>query len=141
MPWPWCVSAILALHLLCVSNVDAHGLAAASQEARHDASVARTDLSLRLRALPDSPSGDYSPKIVDCPRKRPVIRTADTLSEDEASWVFIRRNNTISPLRALLERADIPGFDAKSYMTIFAITPPPSPTLASPSLGAAIVPS
>lgn len=110
----WCVSAILALNLLGAGNVDAHGLPAARREASHSISVAETDLS--LRALPDSPSGEYSPKVVDCPRDRPVIRAADTLSEDEASWISIRRNNTISPLRALLEKAAIPDFDAKSYI-------------------------
>ncbi|ROT43641.1 hypothetical protein SODALDRAFT_269732 [Sodiomyces alkalinus F11] len=68
------------------------------------------------RALPDSPSGDYAPAIVDCPRTRPSIRLADRLSDDEASWVRRRRNNTIEPMRDLLVRAAIPDFDAAAYI-------------------------
>lgn len=68
------------------------------------------------RALPDSPSGGYAPEIVDCPRNPPSIRLADDLSDDEASWVRRRRNNTIEPMRELLVRAAIPDFDAEAYI-------------------------
>ncbi|KAM0417481.1 hypothetical protein ACHAPT_012545 [Fusarium lateritium] len=97
MPWLWRVWAIVALHVLSL-----------------DAATVGTDL--QLRALPDSPSGDYSPETVDCPREKPTIRFADALSKEEVSWLSTRRNNTISPLRKLLEEASIPNFNAGSYI-------------------------
>ncbi|KAH6681060.1 lysophospholipase catalytic domain-containing protein [Plectosphaerella plurivora] len=72
--------------------------------------------SLDIRALPDSPSGGYAPQVVDCPSTRPSIRLANTLSSQETSWLPTRRNNTIDPLRALLTRANIPNFDAGSWI-------------------------
>ncbi|KAL2754949.1 hypothetical protein ACRALDRAFT_2107088 [Sodiomyces alcalophilus JCM 7366] len=75
-----------------------------------------TAAALIPRALPDSPSGGYAPEIVDCPRVPPSIRLADRLSENEASWLRRRRNNTLEPLRDLLVRAAIPDFDAAAYI-------------------------
>ncbi|EWZ29054.1 lysophospholipase catalytic domain-containing protein [Fusarium oxysporum Fo47] len=72
--------------------------------------------SIDIRALPDSPSGNYAPQVIDCPLKRPTIRLADELSDQENAWVQRRRNNTIDPLKTLLSRANISGFDAESYI-------------------------
>ncbi|KAF4467968.1 lysophospholipase [Fusarium albosuccineum] len=88
--------------------------AGASASSGHDAR--RGTSGLIVRALPDSPSGGYAPKVVDCPKERPAIRVADELSEHEVSWLSERRNKTVSALSELLQRADISGFDAKAYV-------------------------
>ncbi|KAM0432014.1 hypothetical protein ACHAQK_009930 [Fusarium lateritium] len=72
--------------------------------------------SVEIRALPDSPSGNYAPKVVDCPSTRPQIREAGKLSDQEESWVRRRRNNTVDPLKDFLSRANISGFDAEKYI-------------------------
>lgn len=73
-------------------------------------------VAVDIRALPDSPSGDYAPKVVDCPSTRPEIRLSDGLSDQEVAWLRLRRNKTVDPLRTLLSRANIPNFDAKAYI-------------------------
>ncbi|KAF5023425.1 hypothetical protein F66182_4525 [Fusarium sp. NRRL 66182] len=72
--------------------------------------------ALGIRALPDSPSGNYAPRVVDCPSTRPTIRLADELSDQERDWLRRRRNNTVDPLKDLLSRANISDFDAESYI-------------------------
>ncbi|KAF4452093.1 putative lysophospholipase (lpl) [Fusarium austroafricanum] len=71
---------------------------------------------LEIRALPNSPSGGYAPKVVDCPSSRPKVRLANRLSSSEEDWVRQRRNNTIDALTEFLSRANISGFDAKSFI-------------------------
>ncbi|KAB8302766.1 hypothetical protein EYC80_006113 [Monilinia laxa] len=68
------------------------------------------------RALPDSPTGSYTPGAVDCPSTRPTIREASELSANETSWLELRRNNTIQPMISFLERMNISGFDATAYI-------------------------
>ncbi|KAG4031492.1 hypothetical protein MFRU_009g02640 [Monilinia fructicola] len=68
------------------------------------------------RALPDSPTGSYTPGAVDCPSTRPRIREASELSANETSWLELRRNNTIQPMISFLERMNISGFDATAYI-------------------------
>ncbi|CAF3429932.1 unnamed protein product [Fusarium graminearum] len=72
--------------------------------------------SLKVRALPNSPSGGYAPKVVECPSTRPKVRLADGLSDQEEAWVRRRRNNTIDPMTDLLSRVKISGFDAKTWI-------------------------
>lgn len=67
------------------------------------------------RALPNSPNG-YTPSKVDCPANRPSARRAGQLSQNETSWLELRRNNTIDPMRDLLNRVNITGFDVDSWM-------------------------
>ncbi|KAI9815945.1 MAG: Lysophospholipase 1 [Pycnora praestabilis] len=67
------------------------------------------------RATPEAPNG-YTPEQVDCPSVRPTIRSADSISPNETAWLELRRNNTIWPMRDLLGRANITGFDAESYI-------------------------
>ncbi|CRK40403.1 hypothetical protein BN1708_008193, partial [Verticillium longisporum] len=92
-----------------VSAADADAVAAKRSEGL-------SVVSVDIRALPDSPSGHYEPKVVDCPSTRPSIRLADRLSDQEAEWLPRRRNNTIDPMRELLTRANIPDFDAGAYI-------------------------
>lgn len=73
-------------------------------------------IAVDTRALPDSPSGGYAPKYVDCPSTRPKVRIAEGLSSEETSWLHRRRNNTVEPLRTLLSRASIPSFNATAYI-------------------------
>lgn len=68
------------------------------------------------RAFPDSPTGDYAPGKVTCPSERPSIREASGLSDNETAWLPLRRNATVAPLTSFLERANISGFDAQSYI-------------------------
>lgn len=95
--------------------------------------VPKAVTSLDLRALPDSPSGNYAPMVVDCPSNRPEIRLAEKLSEQEASWLKSRRSNTVEPLQSLLERAKIPNFDAKGYINSISHN-----TTALPNIGIAL---
>jgi lysophospholipase len=67
------------------------------------------------RALPNAPNG-YTPSFVDCPANRPTVRGADQLSQNESSWLEKRRNFTISPMRDLLKRMNVTGFDTDSWM-------------------------
>ncbi|KAH8764532.1 lysophospholipase catalytic domain-containing protein [Hyaloscypha sp. PMI_1271] len=68
------------------------------------------------RALPNSPSGGYAPKQVDCPTNRPTIREATSLSPNETAWLELRRNYTLDPMTSWLSRMNISNFDATSYM-------------------------
>ncbi|KAI0106675.1 lysophospholipase catalytic domain-containing protein [Daldinia grandis] len=69
------------------------------------------------RASPDNPSGSYAPAIVDCPRERPTIRGAGTLSQSEQSWLRNRRNKTIDPMLQFFKQANLTDFDAVSYVS------------------------
>lgn len=73
---------------------------------------------VHLRALPNSPSGDYAPSVVDCPsgQDRPTIRGAEKLSPKETNWLELRRKATVDPMIKLVERNGIEGFDAASYI-------------------------
>ncbi|PMD51035.1 uncharacterized protein K444DRAFT_573454 [Hyaloscypha bicolor E] len=68
------------------------------------------------RAFPNSPSGGYAPKQVDCPANRPTIREATSLSPNETAWLELRRNHTLDPMTSWLSRMNISNFDATSYM-------------------------
>jgi lysophospholipase len=68
------------------------------------------------RAFPNSPSGGYAPKQVDCPANRPTIREATSLSPNETAWLELRRNYTLDPMTSWLSRMNISNFDATSYM-------------------------
>ena len=68
------------------------------------------------RALPNAPDG-YTPQAGDCPTTRPRIRSAAGLSGNETSWLKSRRSQTIDPMRDLLGRLNISGFDAEAYIT------------------------
>lgn len=79
--------------------------------------VARAQL--QYRAFPNAPDG-YTPKGANCPSDRPSIRAASSLSNNETSWLEMRRNNTVAPMRDFLGRLNITGFDAESYITTHA---------------------
>jgi lysophospholipase len=68
------------------------------------------------RALPNSPSGGYTPGAVDCPSTRPTIRLATGLSQSETSWLEKRRPATVQPMISWLSRMNISGFDAATYI-------------------------
>ena len=72
--------------------------------------------TLQSRAVPNAPNG-YTPVGDNCPSDRPTVRSATSLSPNETSWLELRRNNTITPMRDLLARFNITGFDAASYIT------------------------
>lgn len=72
-------------------------------------------MELDLRAFPNAPDG-YTPKGAACPSTRPTVRSATGLSDNETSWLETRRNNTVEPMRDLLGRLNITGFDAASYI-------------------------
>lgn len=74
-----------------------------------------TALGHLRRALPNSPNG-YTPSFRDCPSNAPSVRAAADLSSQETAWLERRRNNTVQPMRELLTRLNITGFDAGSYI-------------------------
>ncbi|MCJ1464334.1 Lysophospholipase 1 [Pseudocyphellaria aurata] len=74
------------------------------------------NVEVQVRALPNAPSG-YTPTGGDCPSDRPRIRSASQLSSNETSWLEVRRNKTIDPMRELLGRLNITGFDAAGYIS------------------------
>lgn len=74
---------------------------------------------IQRRALPNSPSGGYAPKVVDCPTQRPTVRSAGGLSPDESAWLVNRRKNTIEPMTDFLNRAGIKDFNAGDYISRF----------------------
>jgi lysophospholipase len=69
---------------------------------------------LEFRAVPNGPDG-YTPAKVSCPKTRPVIRPATTLSTDETAWLQLR-DNTISALKDFLSRANIGDIDTGKYV-------------------------
>lgn len=71
---------------------------------------------LETRAFPNAPDG-YTPQNTTCPSTRPTVRSASALSDNETSWLEMRRNNTIAPMQDLLGRLNISGFDAEAYIT------------------------
>jgi lysophospholipase len=73
------------------------------------------DLAISARARPDAPSG-YAPAQVTCPKEKPTIRRADTLSKSETDWLAKRRPLTVDPMIQFLKRANIEGFDAEAYI-------------------------
>ncbi|KAJ0426768.1 lysophospholipase catalytic domain-containing protein [Aspergillus carlsbadensis] len=69
------------------------------------------------RALPNAPD-EYAPANVTCPSTRPSVRSARNLSTDESEWLTTRHREIISPMRDLLGRLNITGFNASAYMNI-----------------------
>ncbi|KAK3397849.1 lysophospholipase [Sordaria brevicollis] len=107
------------MHLSSTLLIAAPLLATVSAEPipQRDVSLVSTGTSLQVaRALPDSPSGGYAPAVVDCPKTKPTLRKAVDMSKEEKDWLATRRKNTIQPMRDLLKRANINGFDADSFM-------------------------
>ncbi|KAB5567017.1 lysophospholipase catalytic domain-containing protein [Coniochaeta sp. 2T2.1] len=74
--------------------------------------------ALAHRALPDNPSGNYSPAIIPCPpaNNRPTIRRATGLSENETTWLAARRKLTVDPMVDLLGRLNIRDFDVETFI-------------------------
>lgn len=79
------------------------------------AAQAAVDVHISARAIDNAPDG-YVPTSVNCPSDRPAIRNGTTLSDQEKEWVVQRRNETIEPMRELLQRISIPDFDAEEYL-------------------------
>ena len=71
--------------------------------------------SLIARALPAAPDG-YAPMRVPCPRDGGRIRLANELAPEEQQWLKKRRANTVAPMKDLLSRLKIDGFDAGKYI-------------------------
>ncbi|KAK2678367.1 Lysophospholipase, catalytic domain [Fusarium oxysporum f. sp. vasinfectum] len=88
--------------------------------------------SVSKRGTPQAPNG-YVPSKVDCPSTRPTIRNGSSISSMERDWIPKRRNETISPIRTLLKRLAIPGFDSEEYLKDAETDP-----TALPNIGIAI---
>ncbi|CAK7208032.1 Lysophospholipase 1 [Sporothrix eucalyptigena] len=101
---------------MALSNLLLLGLLGSVAPAATAAATHEHGLSIERRALPNGPSGNYSPIAVDCPSDRPTARAATELSSNETDWLKLRRNNTLQPLIDFLTAANITGFDAKSYI-------------------------
>ncbi|KAI9894630.1 MAG: Lysophospholipase 1 [Vezdaea aestivalis] len=94
----------------------AHVSAKASLEGRWNVNGWNDNLKLVEKALSDSPSGGYAPAPIDCPSTRPVVRVANGISELERQWLQVRRPRTLGPMKDLLGRLKIDGFDAAAYI-------------------------
>lgn len=68
------------------------------------------------RAAPEGPSGDYAPATVDCPRQKPTIRGASTLSDSEQEWLRSRRPKTLEPMMEFLRNSGLTDFDAAGFV-------------------------
>ncbi|KAL2845253.1 lysophospholipase catalytic domain-containing protein [Aspergillus pseudoustus] len=73
------------------------------------------------RALPNAPD-EYSPANVTCPATKPSIRSAASLSTNETDWLEARHREVLSPMRDLLKRMNITGFDASAYINLVSNT-------------------
>ncbi|OAG45392.1 hypothetical protein AYO21_00026 [Fonsecaea monophora] len=103
--------ALLAVIASTVAaGVDAHAISLENDLV--DTLVAVENLR---RSLPNSPQG-YTPTFQNCPPNAPVVRSAASLSPNETEWLQKRRNNTVAPMRDLLSRLNIQGFDASQYI-------------------------
>lgn len=67
------------------------------------------------RAAPDAPDG-YAPSTVNCPKDRPIVRSAEKLSPQEQSWLKSRRSNTAKAMKDLFGHLEVGDFDAASYI-------------------------
>src|ERR1700761_1958082 len=67
------------------------------------------------RSLPNAPDG-YAPASVNCPVDRPVIRTGSGLSQNETSWLELRRPKTVDAMYGLFDRLNITDFDSSAYL-------------------------
>ncbi|OCL09424.1 lysophospholipase [Glonium stellatum] len=76
--------------------------------------ISAFDLAAWKRASPEAPNG-YTPAAVNCPSTRPSLRNASSVSDQETAWLEKRRNNTVTPMRELLVRLNITGFDTAAY--------------------------
>ncbi|KAF2449389.1 hypothetical protein P171DRAFT_460680 [Karstenula rhodostoma CBS 690.94] len=79
------------------------------------ARIRPVQLDVYKRATNQAPHG-YAPAEVDCPSTRPRIRKADKLSKSETDWLKSRRPKTVDPMRELLTRINIDGFDAGKFL-------------------------
>ncbi|KAK2595463.1 Lysophospholipase 1 [Conoideocrella luteorostrata] len=93
-----------------VSPTFAYGVAV------HAASAPRDVSSLYERASAQAIDG-YAPASVTCPKNRPEVRVASSLSPQEKEWLPRRRRETISHIRDFLKRNPIPAFDSDKYLS------------------------
>ncbi|KAG5981567.1 hypothetical protein E4U55_002823 [Claviceps digitariae] len=94
--------------------------------------IRETDTDLIQRATDQSPNG-YAPSHVNCPASSPKVRDGFFLSAQETEWLPKRRNETIAPMRSLLKRLAIPGFDVDKYLAGVETNP-----TALPNIGLAV---
>jgi lysophospholipase len=79
-------------------------------------SASASEVALVQRGAPANQPHGYVPQTVTCPQSQPTIRSAATLSSEEQSWLQVRRNATIDPMRDLLSRMNINGLDTNAYI-------------------------
>ncbi|EFR05370.1 lysophospholipase 1 [Nannizzia gypsea CBS 118893] len=79
------------------------------------AGIPNAAADVAARALPDAPDG-YAPAEVDCPPKRPAVRSAANLSQHEQDWLKERRKKTTVAMADYFSRVKIDNFDAVSYL-------------------------
>jgi lysophospholipase len=103
---------VTLLHLV-TSRSNSHSLTQAYSSID---SAASPPQSFQLqRALSDDAEG-YTPMKGSCPSTPPSIRHPREVSPEEAAWLLKRRANTRAPMRDLLIRSELTGFDAGKYI-------------------------
>lgn len=93
-----------------------------------DADTAPLAATLVQRATDAVPSG-YSPSSSKCPDPPPKIRSGTSLGPDEKKWLPHRRKETIDPIRSLLKRLAITGFDSEKYLGNATVNSTSLPTI------------
>ncbi|KAK3699040.1 Lysophospholipase 1 [Vermiconidia calcicola] len=76
----------------------------------------RERAALERRAFAANAPHGYTPQTDDCPSNPPTIRSASSLSDEETSWLDVRRKATIAPMRDLLGRLNIAGLNTDQYI-------------------------
>ncbi|KAG5925723.1 hypothetical protein E4U53_003244 [Claviceps sorghi] len=120
----------IARHLSMLLLAAASAAAAVAGSPKDALAIRETDLI--QRATDQSPHG-YAPSRVNCPASRPHVRDGAFLSTQEKEWLPKRRNETIAPMRSLLKRLAIPGFDVDKYFAGVETDP-----TALPNIGLAV---
>ncbi|KAG9238210.1 lysophospholipase catalytic domain-containing protein [Amylocarpus encephaloides] len=113
------MKGLLAVLALAASLKLCNGAIVAPRDASPEVLAAEAlaaPMILADRAIPNSPSGGYTPGAVDCPSTRPTVRLANSLSPSETAWLQKRRPATVDPMITWLSRMNISGFDAATYI-------------------------
>ncbi|KAJ5622345.1 hypothetical protein N7528_005577 [Penicillium herquei] len=99
--------------------IGAIGLAAlpgaVAEQSKFERDSAQVAADVIRRALPNAPNG-YTPTNVTCPSSQPSIRSAAKLSPNETSWLEIRRNKTLTPMKEFFDHVSVGGYDVGSYI-------------------------
>ncbi|KAI5809099.1 lysophospholipase [Peziza echinospora] len=85
--------------------------------------VSSTSRHVSARAFPDSPTGGYTPGVVECPSGNLVRAASGGISNEETEWVKERHKETNVALTSFLNRASMVDFDIATFLNDGKETP------------------